>query len=386
MPSVEPKGPLQSDLLRVNERLQRCAVFDIAHVEPREPESDHVRLIQEALRKTVGADIPSTEKGYEDATIKAVVDFKSKNNLFTRGTQTVDPIVGTGTIRKLDALMKQVEDRSSGNQKAAKVIPKLSLSGQCQVIGEFPDNPAAEDMKTANPISARKSGVTIAITTPFVLLSDSTLETTMQGSMITAATIAGGGKTSIISEGVNLVSHFFTGGGGARDFPKGSAMSNEATTDVGFINFASKVQFAVDPVVRTAWKAGLVDDRAIAATLRPTLDAAAFGTGQFGGGLAAFIGGFQGYHIELCGFTPDTAAETFTYKLDIQIFDHFGVDDSDINRQSGAIGSAIGTAMAAFFVLQHDRNEGGANRRANKYRPFRITLRADMGPFTGRVF
>jgi hypothetical protein len=104
------------------------------------------------------------------------------------------------------------------------------------------------------------------------------------------------------------------------------------------------------------------------------------------GALAAFIGGFQGYPVEMCGLTGDTAAETFTYSLDVEVFDHFGVDDSDINRQSGGLGAAIGTAMATFFVLQHDRNEGGLNRRLNKYRPCRVTLRADLGPFTAKVF
>src|SRR5262245_21209753 len=98
-------GPLQSHLLSGNDRLQKCARLDNFHVQPQEPPSEHVRLIQEALRQVDGAKI--TEANYGDQTIKAVVDFKTKKNLFTRGTRTIDPIVGTGTITTLDTLMQQ---------------------------------------------------------------------------------------------------------------------------------------------------------------------------------------------------------------------------------------------------------------------------------------
>ncbi|MBI3407190.1 MAG: hypothetical protein HY040_02385 [Planctomycetes bacterium] len=183
-----------------------------------------------------------------------------------------------------------------------------------------------------------------------------------------------------------MCTHFFTAGGVQKNFKKGSNVSNEAKSDVGFLNFVSTVRFGLDRAIRTAWKAGSVDDRAIALEMRKTMDSPKFGTGQFSGALAAFIGGFQGYHVEMCRLTADTAAETFTYSLDVEIFDHFGVDDSDINRKSGALGAGIGASMASFFVLQHHSNVGGNNRRLNKYRPCRLTLRTDMGPFTAKVF
>src|SRR5438552_15276268 len=98
----EPAGPLQSDLLSGNKRLQDCAQFDHAHVQPGEPPAEHVRLIQEALRQTNNANIPVTEKNYGDETTKAVVDFKTKFNIFTRGTQHVDPFVGCNPSLTLD--------------------------------------------------------------------------------------------------------------------------------------------------------------------------------------------------------------------------------------------------------------------------------------------
>jgi hypothetical protein len=267
------------------------------------------------------------------------------------------------------------------------VVPNLALTGQCQLIGELKDNAAADDLKFGDGFSARKSATTTAITAPFVLMDDSTLEGLMLGSMATAVTVAAGTGSSLAvrAEALTLCQRFFTGGGAQRDFPKGSKVADEAKTDVGFGAFVSKVQFETNRVIRAAWKAGLVDDRAIAATLRPILDASSFGTGQFSGALAAFIGGFQGYRVQLCNLTANTAAETFTYSLDVEVFDHFGVDDTDINRP-GAVGTALGTAMASFFVLQHDRNTGGLNKRLNKYRPYRITLRTDVDPHTARAF
>jgi len=116
-------GPLGSELLRDNDRLQKCAELDQFHVQPGEPASEHVRLIQEALRKVHGAEIPASERDYGDSTTKAVVDFKTKHRLFTRGTQQIDPIVGTGTSRKLDELMKQVEAREKPTPKPPKIVP-----------------------------------------------------------------------------------------------------------------------------------------------------------------------------------------------------------------------------------------------------------------------
>ena len=43
--------------------------------------------------------------------------------------------------------------------------------------------------------------------------------------------------------------------------------------------------------------------RDIAAALRPTLHSPRFGTGQFSRALTAFIGGFQGYRVEMCNLT-----------------------------------------------------------------------------------
>ena len=120
------------------------------------------------MRQVDKANIPLSETDYGTETTKAVVKFKTDKNLFTRGTRTIDPIVGTGTITALDRLMREIEDdkKRKRNQKPAKTVPKLALSGQCQVIGELKDNPSADDMKFGDPIAARKSAGTVVINEP----------------------------------------------------------------------------------------------------------------------------------------------------------------------------------------------------------------------------
>jgi hypothetical protein len=123
---VEPvvAGPLRSELLRGNLRLQQCAQFDPQHVRPGDPPSEHVRLIQEALRQVFGADIPATETNYGDATTKAVVAFKTDRKIFTRGTVgAIDPVVGINTIRTLDALLKAEDDRRRGRGGGGEITP-----------------------------------------------------------------------------------------------------------------------------------------------------------------------------------------------------------------------------------------------------------------------
>lgn len=128
-------GPLTSKLLRDNDRLQSCAQVDPSHVRPGDPPSEHVRLIQEALRIVANADIPASEKNYGDATTKAVVAFKTDRSIFTRGTTSVDPIVGINTIRELDKLLggKPVPD---GDQSVSVTIrPDTPIVGDVDFAG-----------------------------------------------------------------------------------------------------------------------------------------------------------------------------------------------------------------------------------------------------------
>jgi hypothetical protein len=134
-------GPLGSILFRGNDRLQRCAQFDPSHVKPGEPESAHVKKIQDALRQVFNAQIPETEKNYGPETTKAVVAFKTDRDIFTRGTRSIDPIVGINTIRKLDELLQDNDRRRRGRGgdgdlgPSAVVKPDTPISGEANLAG-----------------------------------------------------------------------------------------------------------------------------------------------------------------------------------------------------------------------------------------------------------
>jgi hypothetical protein len=130
-------GPLNSTLLSDNERLQNCAQIDSAHVRPLDPPSEHVKRIQEALRIVANADIPATEKNYGDATTRAVIAFKTDRNIFTRGTKSIDPIVGINTIRELDKLLPGgKKDGPPGDLGTAAIIrPNTPIVGDVDFAG-----------------------------------------------------------------------------------------------------------------------------------------------------------------------------------------------------------------------------------------------------------
>ena len=134
-------GPLRSELLSVSRRLQDCAQFDGSHVKPLDPASDHVSRIQEALRQVGNASISKTENNYGDDTVQAVLNFKSDRSIFTRGTTTVDPIVGINTIRKLDELLAEEDDRKHGRGGggelgvAATIVPTGIITGDTNSSG-----------------------------------------------------------------------------------------------------------------------------------------------------------------------------------------------------------------------------------------------------------
>lgn len=388
-------GPLVSIRLRGNTRLQACAQTDPAHVTPREPPALHVKLINDSLRQ-IAKDRPgqgflavpeAAGSTYTDDTRKAVLALKTKFNLVTRGTSsTIDPTVGINTIRKIDQLLAE-RDPKPPIPPLPNRPPRLVLSGQCQTIGTRLDNPGADDMKFGDGMAARKSAKSVALTLPLIATPDIVLEQAMVAAMAAAVAITAGigpANAGSIVAANQCVQDFFSRGGVERVFTKTSSVADLARIDSSFGIFVDKVRDQVRREVRKGFRAGLIDDRAIAAAIRVNMDAASFGTGSFASVLTAMIGGFQGYKVEMCGLAVDIAARNFAYRLDMEIFDHFGVDEDDINKP-GAFGVGIGATMLSFFVLQHDRAAGLINNPRKKYRPFRIRLQVDVGPFTDNI-
>ena len=70
-----------------------------------------------------------------------MVAFKTDRDIFTRGTRSIDPIVGINTIRKLDELLKDNDRRRRGRGgdgelgASAVVKPDTPISGEVNRAG-----------------------------------------------------------------------------------------------------------------------------------------------------------------------------------------------------------------------------------------------------------
>jgi len=244
------------------------------------------------------------------------------------------------------------------------------------------DDERADDLKFADPISSIKSPATAAILAPFVSVRDAVLEAGTTAAFSSAVTIAGGGP-AMVATALGLCALFFTRGGKTETLDNSSAAAAEAKTNSGFTGLASDVQRVLDPLIARDFTRGLIDDRAIAREAQAKLSTRGFFGSRFVGEGLIFIGGVQGYRAKMCNLTVDTSAKSFTYSIDLTIFDHFGVDDADVNRPDGNL--VIGIGNAPFFVLQHQKSALPTNLLLRKYRPFRVELNAKLDPHTGTV-
>lgn len=100
-----------------DERLNRCAVDNAAHVTPGS-RGEFVRLIQRAVAAIDGTEIDRGELDsttYGTSTAAAVLRYKTKRNIINHAYQTKpDDIVGIMTIRTLDSEMATLELSSKG--------------------------------------------------------------------------------------------------------------------------------------------------------------------------------------------------------------------------------------------------------------------------------
>jgi hypothetical protein len=270
------------------------------------------------------------------------------------------------------------DDPSAGTSQAKPPV-RFVLSRSNQLLGHRPDDPQAWDLKYGMGILAVKSLQTSILIAPFTQMMSAQLMPLVTAGVLAmtgggAATT--GGNVAVAGSAAALLFRFETGAGsGDWVFDQTSAVSLYASkldTIGNFLDLGARAR--IRRAVKAAWRAPnpVVDDAAIAASsVAPTsTDKSPF----LGGMLAGFIGGTQGFKLELRDFTPDAKTETYSYSIDAEFYDHFGVDDSDVNRSS----LTISTALAPWFVLQHFR-------AWVPYRPFRTVTRVRLGPFTETV-
>ncbi len=261
----------------------------------------------------------------------------------------------------------------------------LRLSGQCHTIGAKPDDRHAADLKFADEWDSVTTATMKFACGTLRLSPDDVLEATMRG-VLAAAMAAGAVATGetpspgVLLAGNGCVDHFISGGGSAQLFKPGDAVADDAATNKGLRgDLIALCEQAVEEAVRDAWSKGTIDDVAIASAIVASGRLNNLGV-RMTGAFAGFIGGIHAYVVKLCDLRVDEAAQTFSYKFDVLLVDHFGLDEDDIENSSG--GKAVGRSMLSFFVLQHFSSAGPINRRLQRYKPFLNVIQTNIGAKT----
>jgi hypothetical protein len=150
------------------------------------------------------------------------------------------------------------------------------------------------------------------------------------------------------AEGVTAVRHFSSGGGGALTYGPGSTFSTLASSAVMFRTAVAFAAGRINAAIRAQAAACNIDYRTIRLP-SGAIPAIAF-LASDSVPLKAVIGGTQALWVSISSFSS-FPGRTYTAVLSFDIYDDFGVDESDL----------YAPGLYEFYVLQHFRTA---------YRPF----------------
>ena len=355
------------------------------------PGGEAVRKLQIALSHVAQANtslgIPpfNIDGVYSKPFGDAVERYKSRRSIFNFAGR-IDRIVGIKTIRALDKEEAALND----------VIPDfpippidpfhtltLRLSGDCLLIGERGDDFGADDLKFGDGFGSVRRASMKAACAAMLQSPDSVLETQLRSMMVAAmgATAAQSGETptpGVLGEGMACVEHFISAGGTNKIWDLGNPVSDAAKTNNGLRgDLLANAEIVINTEIRRAWDSGTIDDRVIASKLKASHRMDGKGI-KMSGALTAFIGGVHAYTLKLCKLDVDEFSSSFSYALDVELIDHFGLDEDDVADSSG--GLLTGGSLMPFFMLQHFSASGPVNHALHRYRPYRTILRTRIGP------
>lgn len=342
--------PLESRLFRENQALQACQVSDMAHIVPGAA-GDHVSKIQTALKMVNGAQIAAHEiaaKQYGPSTAAAVLAYKKARKIINFSYQTqADNITGRMTITALDKEVKAKEGPQPGPTPTPK--PTLSIVPFHEpapfLISKQPHSLAKGDLRsTPSPLLGFAPAEMVKIIAA-QQLPTSQLETAMFGELF-----VGGGPL---------------GSQAAIDFNRNTVAADTITKSVGgplsttvqrsaeFRAANADVNTFVTDALKASAATGILDYRVLA---EPKKKVPPPGIGFTGfQPLHVVIGSFQGISIFLTNFTASETTRKYTADLTYELFDHFGVDDSDLIFDFRGHGSP---GQIALWVLQRERHPG----------------------------
>lgn len=348
----------------VQKALADCLAADKDHITPKS-EGDHVKAIQDALntisRKFPDLKIPMITDPpgkYQGSTINAVLFYKSLNGIVRTG-QPLDNIVGRMTITQIDNDLLSPSGRKPSNGQV--VIDAVPVEIATQL-----DNLSKDDLAflPANP--ANLSGKQLRLLIDMRTKSTTELEKMMVDDL----------KKGDLRFGPMLANDFFknqqapsasftiTHGAGS-DFSnmvartevwQAHSLAFRTQLDVEIKRLGVKGPFPaaqlvgkVPPPIPSWSPGGLLNavGPGIAIIARLRTEAAK---------MLVLIGSFQGSRVSLHEFQMNNAARTYEGTLFYELFDHFGVDTSDIIFDGRGHGT---DSQVAFWVLQHERHNPG---------------------------
>jgi hypothetical protein len=342
---------LQSKQFKGDSSLEACLVRDSAHV-TQGARGAHVRKIQEALALLDGAVIDASEKSgqsYGPSTAAAVLAYKRKRNIINPSYQTTaDDIVGKMTIAKLDGDMLARE--GAGPSPGPSPSPSSGLT-----IVPFREPVPMLIAKRDHLMSKGDLNSSPAITAGWSWFRRTKVEEvrklkTLDLQVMMMAELQLGGQAGIEAARdfyLNRVAKgLITKGAGSTlgSMVKGSPEFQRAHAEV-----RTHINYALGESAAT----GILDYHVLAESRKKVPPPGISYRGI--DSLHVVIGSFQGVRISLEDFSASATPRRYKATLIYEWFDHFGVDDSDIDWDWHGHGSP---GQIALWILQRERHPG----------------------------
>ena len=377
-------GSLKSNLFSKPEdpALERCLISDAAHIGPGVNDTtQQVTLIQVALETIEGVDLKSELGHYGPLTVTAVKNYKNAQHppLHQPWQTTADEYVGKRTIFSLDRDMFDFENRRRGG---GLEIPKDKSfveqpAGEEFLITARLDNRQNDDLDAADrPLKAS------AFAQKRVAAAKARSSDALGGDMLLELKLLAGslGEQFFFAFKRNNIV------GVDKRFPD---LNREVAKSGPFLEGHKFFAEKVEANLKAQFKAGLVDyhdlvtgnslDRKfgevvperepgkLTGRMLPSIESPNIEFSLTSDrALKTVIGFIQGYRIFLKNFKASAGPPAaYSATIHYEIIDHFGVNDSDCDKDVGTHGSG---GQIAFWVLQHTRHEGGS------YNPFRTIV------------
>ncbi|MEW5977111.1 MAG: hypothetical protein AB1898_15020 [Acidobacteriota bacterium] len=346
---------LKSTILSGNDRLERAAAGGPS-VKPAPPAEDPeaVRRIQKALVFLLGvpmrSSFPTGPEGepdgrYGNETCDFVIAFQKK--VFPKDPAQWDGRVGKKTLEKMDELLPK--GSSAPVTKTLQVIP-FHESGPF-LISNKDDSRTKGDLSSTPKLSIKHLPLLVQGHISLARRkSTADLERDVANELVSGSLIIG---SSLI--GKQMLDDFTGNSAALRVITHGvgSPLSKRIQRSKEFKDEHEQLKSYVTEVLKRSAATGILDYRELAESKKriPAPDISFDGVSD----LHILIGSIQGVSVFLTDFSASEVTRRYQATLSYELFDHFGVDDSDTIPDTKGHGSP---GQVALWVLQRERRPG----------------------------